>query len=1444
MIRKYLYLIFLLFVVHTAFGQLCKPSGVESIVNGGFESGLTPSLVPPSSDPTKPWSLFVPNGSPPSNYSGSGNYYVGYSSLVFNYGFPSDVHPHSGTKMLMIDAAAIVNAVCWQQTIKVKPGQTYFFSAWLTSLSDGQRCQLQFQVEGNNENSFAPLGPSQTAPDVGVWGQVYGTWNSGADTTAIIRLSDFNPLGYGAAGNDFAVDDISFYNGCGKLVKGPKANFGADSLSLCWGGGSLDLNTNVPNVSPNKFTWFKDNVQLANTSNILASVTDTGTYTVCIDSATCLNQTNVKIVSDFFVDLGHDLNLCSPPTTTLSTGILAPANFQITWKKDGSVISGETGTTLDVTQAGKYKVEVIDRAGGLCHGTDSVNITSSVPIPNNVTFCPPTTTTALLSVTGNGHYKWWDAATGGNVIGKGSSYLATGLTDTTTFYVQDTTPIYSKAGLLNNSGLSGLPNNMPAQNFLAFKATQNCTIDTIAVDISFIAANGPFTIQIDLVDETLGSTIDNYYAAGSQPVGQHYVDVPVGLSLIKGHKYQIAIFPSSGFVGGTGTMRYSNFTPTNYPLVSSDISITGGQANTIYAGLFNWRLHMLSLCDRMPVSAIKYCPLNCVMPSNPLLSPVGPFNYCQGTSISKLLTASISNSSAASFRYEFFRNGISVQASSALNTYAATQDGSYYCIISDSANPTVCKIQTSSVTINTLIKPTADAGNNVHICFGSSVSLTATGGGSYSWSNTNITAVNNVNPTITTTYTVTVSNASCSAKDSVVVTVYKNPIPEAGVNQSICCLIKIQPASVTNPTWSCKWSSSLPEGHISNVNTCLPFLSIKDSNLLSADKTIKYFLQVTDTNGCKGTDSVNITFEYSCHPDITIFATHDTVCINGSTVISAIVNSQKGINSYHWNVPSFNSMTGPFTVFPKVPSVTYILSVTDTVGKSNADTLVVYVNPLPIAAIASVAPVCENNKITINGSGAGIGGSYKWNYNNLNTQQITVTPSIGKTTYTLTVTDKYGCTDDTSVVATVNPLPVVTCGTLSDICVNASPINLSTCGSTSIGGNGLYSGTGVTGTSFNPATAGKGTFYIFYSYTDTNNCIKKDSTPINVLTLPSKPLINPSSKTICDKEQITLQAIAGMNSYKWDDSSSLSSVVKQPTLGITTYSVTVTNSGGCSESDNAVITVNPIPDVQFTADTINGCEPLKVKFNSNNTTPSNGTFNWNFGDITSIDNTSANPNPTHLFNKTGIYTISLSVTTPPNCQAQKTINQMINVYPKPKANFSYTPSEPTSFNPDVTFTDQSSIDVISQEWYFADAASIDNTVENKQIVTHIFSGWGYYPVRLIVKNNQCADTVINTVHVRADYTFYVPNAFTPNNDGLNDVFLPQGEGIDQNNYVMYIFDRWGEKIFETTDMMKPWEGKADNNKSLCPEGIYAWIAVFNDLEGNSHKHVGYVTLLK
>ena len=92
--------------------------------------------------------------------------------------------------------------------------------------------------------------------------------------------------------------------------------------------------------------------------------------------------------------------------------------------------------------------------------------------------------------------------------------------------------------------------------------------------------------------------------------------------------------------------------------------------------------------------------------------------------------------------------------------------------------------------------------------------------------------------------------------------------------------------------------------------------------------------------------------------------------------------------------------------------------------------------------------------------------------------------------------------------------------------------------------------------------------------------------------------------------------------------------------------------------------------------------------------------------------------------------------------------------------------------------------------------------------------------------------------------FHVPNAFTPNDDGINETFIPQGIGIDENNFEMYIYDRWGDLIYETNDINKPWDGRANNGSKIAQQDVYIWVIFTRDMQGARHKYLGRVTLIR
>jgi gliding motility-associated-like protein len=120
-----------------------------------------------------------------------------------------------------------------------------------------------------------------------------------------------------------------------------------------------------------------------------------------------------------------------------------------------------------------------------------------------------------------------------------------------------------------------------------------------------------------------------------------------------------------------------------------------------------------------------------------------------------------------------------------------------------------------------------------------------------------------------------------------------------------------------------------------------------------------------------------------------------------------------------------------------------------------------------------------------------------------------------------------------------------------------------------------------------------------------------------------------------------------------------------------------------------------------------------------------------------------------------------------------------------------------------------------------------------------------YQAVLTVSNvHGCTDVATEEICIQPEVTIYVPNAFTPNGDGLNDVFLPKGSGLDWNTFSMMIFDRWGNLIYETTDINKGWRGIVKNSGEIAQQDIYVWKIDINDLNGAEHHHVGDVMLAR
>ncbi|MBQ2542094.1 MAG: gliding motility-associated C-terminal domain-containing protein, partial [Bacteroidales bacterium] len=274
--------------------------------------------------------------------------------------------------------------------------------------------------------------------------------------------------------------------------------------------------------------------------------------------------------------------------------------------------------------------------------------------------------------------------------------------------------------------------------------------------------------------------------------------------------------------------------------------------------------------------------------------------------------------------------------------------------------------------------------------------------------------------------------------------------------------------------------------------------------------------------------------------------------------------------------------------------------------------------------------------------------------------------------------------------------------------------------------------------------------------------------------------------------------------------------------------------------------VRPKPDTLFTASEIAGCAPLAVRFTPFHT--ADETL-WEFGDYAFSDALS----PTHIYKEGGSYSVSLELTDNFGCHFYKTYNNLITVYPKPKAMFETDPQMTGMLDSEIEFINYST-GAERYFWFFGDNDS--SLFENPR---HTYRRIGEFEVMLVAESElYCRDTSIRNVTIQNEFAFYAPTSFTPNGDQVNDCFRICGNGITRNNFMLTVFDRWGAMVF-STDVYDPsascsscgigaWDGTDMGNKikgdAVCPPGLYQWFCSFEDWNGVIHNRQGTIMLIR
>lgn len=638
--------------------------------------------------------------------------------------------------------------------------------------------------------------------------------------------------------------------------------------------------------------------------------------------------------------------------------------------------------------------------------------------------------------------------------------------------------------------------------------------------------------------------------------------------------------------------------------------------------------------------------------------------------------------------------------------------------------------------------------------------------------------------------------------------------------------------------------------------------------------------------------------------------------------------------SYTWTPTTNLNPTTTYTTIAN-PTVTTIYNVqVEPIGQTNCmqtqSSTVTVTNPVT-PSISVIPAMCSNApSFSLSTYASPAGGT--WSLTPATSTVGVFTPSlaaIGNNTVTYTY-GAIGCLQSTTAIVAVDRyIPSFILGSIVPQCVTNSTINLGPPTlSVSPLGAGIWSGPGITGTTFDPALAGAGVHTFTYTtnttpttacapsfstitvsvnsvtqpiitpagpycdnspsktmsltvtgpgigawsaspgasvtpvgefipaasligpnkifYTLTNSpCVKKDSILINVVHYIDAALGPPVGPYCIYNPTVNLQGIATNPGGVWSGtgvSGTIFTPSATPTAGgtyVLTYSTDPAPIGLCPDVETTTITVNPKPNpIPIIANNPAGCNPVTINYMV--TSVAGGSADWDFGD----GNTGTQLSTTHIYTTPGTFTATLTYTDNVGCVDTTTLAQAVTVYSVPVAAFDANPDVTTVVDAEIQFANNSVGSDNVYQWDFDGDNVFTSSDPNP---TNLYTDAGEFFVTLIATNQfLCVDTAIKKVTINPDVVLYVPNAFTPNGDGLNDQFLIAlpPTGVDYSTFNLTIYDRWGSVLYRSTDVDKYWNGAENNSGKILKEGVYVWKITFLDDQRKYYERLGHVSLIK
>jgi gliding motility-associated-like protein len=876
---------------------------------------------------------------------------------------------------------------------------------------------------------------------------------------------------------------------------------------------------------------------------------------------------------------------------------------------------------------------------------------------------------------------------------------------------------------------------------------------------------------------------------------------------------------AGGSVALTATV--SGGTPKN-PSPAYSYTWTGGPSTSSYVPVENISgLHVYTLT----ASDFYNCTISNSIAINVIANPT---LVVLNASICPLQSATLAVAGANNYSWNAVPGSYTFAVNPLVNTSYAVTGENQGCFAS----------ATASITLKPVPIPTTSA--NSPLCQGNTLIFSVSNGQAYSWTGpAGFTSTAQSN-TITSVqlnqggvYNVTLTAANgCTASTSRFVNV--KPLPLVSItpgNTSICL----------NTT-----SVALVSGGNAVQHTWTPVTGLSAGNTptVGANPPVTTIYTLTGSlNGC--TASAVSTVNVLSPPNLTVSLSSPSLCaqaLNGSP--ASIVLSGSGAANYTLSTPLHignSNPSGPSSSLGMLPPFLQTGPATATLFGSNgvctvSSTVVFTVIPNPTVSISSPTPViCAGQSFTYTSSGA---DSYVWS---------SATP--GQTLYTTgnvavanpsinsvfsVMGGSLGCNSALqSSTITVDPLPSFSVYPgLATICMGSSvPLIINGTG-TSFNWAPSSGLSAVTGSSVLASPTSLQTYTVSGSL---NTCTSTAMITVAVMPAPVAVIATPAA-SVCLNTSILMSGSGGLG-YVWAGPQGF--FTSGPNLelkaGSTAYSgnytLTVTDQNGCKGSAVQHITVLGLPSGAIDTKGLQGCAPFMASsgFTMSPVCAPAMNLSW------SVNGQQYSGSSFKYFViEPGTYPVLGKVTDVNGCA--DTFTALIQGYAKPQADFYFSPDQPAEGLDPVLFTD-ASLDAVSFDWFFGS----NHQKSEQRNPEFVFDQAGTYPVALVVSNAMgCSDTIIKPVVIVSDFAVYVPNAFTPNGDSDNEIFMAVTRGVTQ--FSLVIFNRWGQQLFESSAAEAGWDGTFKGQP--CKEDVYTWKIMVKGNSGTEKRLNGHVTLYR